>query len=106
MRRSRSQDKREWERARRLRGGRNPFDSQGEIVKGAILIAGRILDRASHKASFGCQPDRFRYDFGRNAKSFFEIRGDGQVRGAHNQARVRERLISRQSTISSAKRAG
>jgi hypothetical protein len=45
---SRSQDKGKPERTRRLRGGGNPFNSQANIVKGFVLVASRILDRASN----------------------------------------------------------
>ena len=44
--RSRGQHKGERERTCRLRSGGNPFDREGDIVKGTILVAGRIVDRA------------------------------------------------------------
>jgi hypothetical protein len=74
---SRSQDKGKRECARRLRGCRNPFDSQASIVKWTVRVARRILDRASHESHPGRQPDGFRHHFRRVAEPLFQIRGDG-----------------------------
>ena len=89
-----------------LRSCGNPFDSQVKIIKGTVRVASRILNSAPNQAHLARKPDRFRHDFRRVAKPLFQIRGDGQIRRVDNRARVRQRLISRQSAISSAKRAG
>jgi hypothetical protein len=99
--RSRSQDKGKPECACRLRGCVNPFDSQANIVKWTVSVASRILDRASNESHLGRKPDRFRYDFRCVAKTFFQIRRDGQIRGVDDQARLRQRLISRLPAIPS-----
>ena len=46
----------------------NPFDGQANIVKGTVLVASRILDRASNESYLGRKPDRFHHDFRRVAK--------------------------------------
>src|SRR5467141_32578 len=104
--RSRGQDKGERQCVCRLRGCSNPFASQANIVQGTFLVARRILDRAPDESRLGRKPDRLRHDFRRVAKPLFQIRRCGQIRRIDNQARVRQRLISRQPAISSTTRRG
>src|ERR1700731_1693762 len=48
--RSRSQDEGNLESTCCLRGCCNPFDGQPNIIKGTVLVASRILDRASNQS--------------------------------------------------------
>jgi hypothetical protein len=81
--RSRSQHKRKRERACRLRGSGNPFDSQPNIVKGTRRVPSRILDRASNEPDLCRQADCFRHNFWRVAKPLSQVRRDGQIGRIH-----------------------
>jgi hypothetical protein len=52
-----------WSGTRRLRGCSNPFDSQGKVVEGGVLVASCIFDGASNESRLGRKPDRFRHHF-------------------------------------------
>ena len=75
--RSRSQHEGKLECACCLRGCGNPFDSQASVVKGIIVLPGGILNCASDESNLGCQPDRFRDDFGSVAEPFSQISRNG-----------------------------
>jgi hypothetical protein len=74
-----SQEKGEPECTCSFRSRGNPFHGQGEVIERSVLLAGRILDRATDQTYVGCEPDRFRRDFRRVTKASFEIRRDGQI---------------------------
>ena len=89
------QDKRKWQCMCRPRCCSNAFDSQAKIVERTVLVASRVLNRASDKPGLSGKPNRLSHDLRRVAESLFQIRRDGQLCCIDNQTRVRKRFISR-----------
>jgi len=85
---------------------RDPFHGQANIIEGTVLVASRILDGASNESRLGRKPDRPGHDFRRFAKPPFQIRRNLRIRRIDNQARVRQRFISRQPAVFSTKGRG
>ena len=90
----------------RLRRCCNAFDSQAKVVKWTVLLASRILDRASNESRPCRQPDRLRHDFRRVTKPFFQIRRHRQICRIYNQTSTSQGFLSRQSAVSSPKGSG